>query len=104
MPRELLNYADALLQRQVFAEADGTISTVLRQRNRDAVMMEIERRRHGPPQRRMDWGRCVLSIPVLDLERIKDRYPELRAPDAETRNRAWAKFIASSESTPYKVK
>lgn len=103
MSRHLLHDNDGALQRDVFAEPDGTVSSRLRQVDRDLIMAGVERRRHGPPQRRLDWGRHVLTIPLVDMERIKDKHPELRAPDAETRNRAWARFIASSESAPYRT-
>ena len=103
MGRRLAHDGDDVLQGDVFLEPDGMVSKRLRQPNRDVVMAEVERRRHGPPQRRLEWGRLVLTIPIVDLERIKDQRPELRSPDAETRNRAWAKFIASSDSAPYRT-
>lgn len=100
--RPFYSDGDGVMERHVFREPDGTISSVLRQPSRDAIMSQIQRHRLGV-QRKLDWGRMIMQIPEVDLARIKDKYPELKAPDAETRNRAWASFIASSESTPYKV-
>ena len=101
MGHHLSHDGDGTLSRDVFAEPDGTVSSRLRQVDRDRIMETTQQRRGSA--RKLDWGRLVLTIPVVDLARIKDRYPELRAPDAETRNRAWQRFIASSESAPYRT-
>lgn len=101
MGQHLTHDDDGTLRRDVFREPDGTVSSRLRQVGRDRILEGVAMRRGLA--RKLDWGRLVLTIPVVDLARIKDRYPELRAPDAETRNRAWHRFIASSESAPYRT-
>lgn len=54
--------------------------------------------------RSMDWGRAELEIPIIQLENLKRRYPELGSPDQETKTRAWKRFAASPESLPYRVR
>lgn len=53
--------------------------------------------------RRLKWAKPQLQIPELDLYRLKHLYPELDSPDAEIRLKAWKRFMASSESKPYRV-
>ena len=45
-----------------------------------------------------------LTIPELHYWRLVKKYPELGAPDAATKTRAWRRFMGSSESDPYRVK
>jgi hypothetical protein len=52
----------------------------------------------------LDWGRAELEIPIIQLDNLKRRYPELASPDAETKTRAWKRFAASPESAPYRVR
>jgi hypothetical protein len=52
----------------------------------------------------LDWGRAELEIPIIQLENLKRRYPELGSPDHETKTRAWKRFAASPESLPYRVR
>ena len=61
--------------------------------------MQIER-----PTRDLDWARWTLSIPQLDWHYLKLKYPDLASTDKHTRETAMAKFMASSESAPYKVR
>lgn len=53
--------------------------------------------------RDLSHGRWALSIPELDHYYLCKKYPDLISPDHHTRNRALAKFMASSESAPYRV-
>jgi len=53
--------------------------------------------------RDLSFGRLALTIPLEDLETIRDKYPDLRSKDPEIKRRAWHAFIASSESLPYRV-
>jgi hypothetical protein len=100
VPRRIFEDGDGVLAREAFAEPDGTVSSVLRQPSRDAVM---EAARARPAPRALEWGRCVATIPLIDRYRLGRRYPDLDAPDAETRARAWARFLASAESAPYRL-
>jgi hypothetical protein len=53
--------------------------------------------------RDLSFGRLALSIPYDDWKALRARYPELGARDVATRSAAWRRFIASSESLPYRV-
>ena len=94
---------DGIVERLVYAEPDGTVSSVLRQPSRDALLELNARCRIEAPLRELSFCRLVLRIPVVDRERLRATHPELDAPDKDIRNSAWARFIASSESTPFKV-
>jgi len=52
----------------------------------------------------LSFGRLALSIPELDHHYLVQKYPDLASPDAGIKNAALAKFMASSESIPYRVK
>ena len=54
--------------------------------------------------RDLTFGRWALSIPELDHRYLVKKYPELQAHDRATRDKALARFMASSESAPYKVR
>jgi hypothetical protein len=45
-----------------------------------------------------------LTIPLMDLYYLKKANPELDSSDAMVRTLAWKKFMASSESDPYRVR
>ena len=55
-------------------------------------------------QRDLSFGRQVLAIPELDHYHLLRKYPDLASHDAEIKQAALAKFMASSESAPYKVR
>jgi hypothetical protein len=52
----------------------------------------------------LTFGRMALSIPVLDNHYLVKKYPDLQSDDGPTKQRALAKFMASTESIPYRVR
>ena len=48
----------------------------------------------------MHWA---LSLPRIAHANLLKKYPDLASDDGEISTRAWKKFIASSESKPYRV-
>jgi hypothetical protein len=44
-------------------------------------------------QRKLDWGRCVASIPELDFHNLMNQYPELRSGDKVARSRAMNRIL-----------
>jgi hypothetical protein len=50
-----------------------------------------------------EWGRWALSIPVDDHAALVKLLPDLQSHDAIERTKAWAKFMASPLSLPYRV-
>jgi len=95
--------ADAVMVRELYAEPDGTVVARLHQPSRQAILEHNARSRIEHPRRELTFGRLVLNIPLVDRERLRATHPELDAPDAETRRRAWLKFITSAEALPFKV-
>ena len=72
---------------------------------RQAILARNQELRKDPAAlKKLDWGRWVLSIPHLDLFNFKKRHPDLFDGAPEDRKRALAKFMASPESEPYKVR
>ncbi len=49
------------------------------------------------------FGKVELCIPVLELENLKRRNPELASQDKEIRLKAWKRFIKTTEAKPWKV-
>lgn len=94
---------DGVLVRELYAEPDGTVSSRLHQPSRDAILERTARVRAEKPLRDLTFGRKVLDIPVIDRFVLHFTHPELDDPDTATRTRAWHRFIASSDSAPYRV-
>lgn len=63
-----------------------------------------ELRRNPGAVNDLSFGRLALSIPELDYWHLRKKYPEMFDGDKETRQRALARFCASPESAPYKVR
>lgn len=63
---------------------------------------KILRESGGAPMQ--DFGAVELRIPELDYYIIRERFPDLKSPDAEIRTRAWKKFLADPRSEIYKVR
>jgi len=57
-----------------------------------------------PMQDREGLGRWALSIPFLHWVELRRKYPELASPDAAIKSRAYARFMRSAESIPYRVR
>lgn len=73
-------------------------------KERAAHLAEVKRMREGiDPKGHASFGSVALSIPMLDAQVIRARYPDLNSPDAEIRTKAWQKFAASPESEPYRT-
>ena len=71
---------------------------------RQARLEANKRMQNERPTRDLSWGRWALSIPQLDHYYLCKKYPDLASPDKQIRERALAKFMASPESAPYKVR
>ena len=63
-----------------------------------------ELRRNPGALQEPEWARWTLSIPALDWEHLKKKYPDLAQPAGDIKDAALAKFMASPESEPYKVR
>ena len=70
---------------------------------RRRVLEDNQRRRLSCVVPKSSWCEHALSIPEGDMQRLYSRYPELRCWDKDVRTRAWKRFLASSESRPYRV-
>ncbi len=68
-----------------------------------AVLENNQHRRLSGVVPKSSWCEHALSIPPGHLQRLYAKYPELKCWDTEVRSRAWKKFMASSESKPYRV-
>ena len=53
--------------------------------------------------RKMDWAKPYLNIPTRALLALWKKYPDLKCPDSEIRTKAWLKFLATSESDPFRL-
>lgn len=63
-----------------------------------------EMRKADPMKDREGLGRWALSIPMVRWVELRRKYPELASPDAQVKSRAYARFMASDESIPYRVR
>jgi hypothetical protein len=84
---------------------DGGITHALEQPGRDALLgMVADTRREHPIADREGLGRWAVSVPFEDWLGLIRKYPDLQAPDAQIKTRAWLRFIASDESNPYRMR
>jgi hypothetical protein len=72
------------------------IRTAILERNR-------ETQRNPGAVKDLSFGRWALSIPELDHIHLVAKYPDLQSHHGPTKQAALAKFMASSESAPYRV-
>ena len=63
-----------------------------------------ELRRNPDALKDLSFGRLALSIPELDYWHLRKKYPDMFIGPAVDRQRALARFCASPESAPYKVR
>ncbi len=63
----------------------------------------LELRNSGIKADGIGFGRAILQVPQLDLQRLWRKYPDLNCLDADIKTKAWLKFAASSESEPYRL-
>ncbi len=69
-----------------------------------ALHQNAELQKNPDALRDLDWARWSMSIPELDWHHLKIKYPDLASSDHGIYNAALAKFTASSESAPYRVR
>ncbi len=95
--------SDGLLQSETIVEG-GMVYNRLSQPDRPLIMDYINELRKNPGAlRKLESMGLELTIPLADYYTLHRKYPDLKSPCAETRSRAWFKFMASAESAPYKV-
>jgi hypothetical protein len=95
---------DGVLIREVIADADGIHGRLI-QPTRDLVLQRNQELRKNPDAlRKLEAMAWALSIPEVDYYHLRNKYPELKSPDALVRSLAWKAFIASAESVPYRVR
>lgn len=72
---------------------------------RRAILEDNLRLRNEPEAlRTLSFAQPSLNIPEPDLYALWRKYPDLNAKDKMTKRNAWLKFIASSESDPYRIR
>ena len=88
-------------------ETDGVLYRRLFQPTRNETMRQIRDVRENKLINKdaEPIGRWCLSIPHEDYRRLmrSAKWQELGAPDHETSQKAWRKFLCSPDSAPYRV-
>lgn len=90
--------------RQRIVEEGDRVYNVWEQPSAGAILEQNRAVRDNRTARSMDWAAPHLRIPEVHLELLKQRIPELSAPDGQVRRRAWIAFYNSPESAPYRVR
>ena len=72
------------------------------QPSREAVLEQTKQRRNAGVMKDAPFGRCMLSIPQLDYQRLIRAYPALNSHDTVEQTKAWKKFLRSPESEAYR--
>ena len=85
------------------AVVDGKAITATFDPNAERVLRENVGIRNSQIVKQKSDLHWALSMTPLQYSQICKRYPELKSPDNEIQTKAWKRFIASSESKPYRV-
>ena len=72
------------------------------QPTRKAVLEGIRQRRNEGVMIDAPFGRCMLTIPQLDYQRLMKAYPALNSHDTHEQTKAWKRFLRAPESEPYR--
>ena len=73
------------------------------QPTRNAVLESTKYRRDHPGiMKDSPFGRCMLTIPQLDYQRLMKAYPALNSLDTVEQTKAWKRFLRSAESEAYR--
>ena len=73
------------------------------QPTRKAVLAATKYRRDHPGiMKDAGFGRCMLTIPQLDYQRLMKAYPALNSHDSVEQTKAWKRFLRSAASEPYR--
>ena len=91
--REYVQHGDMTYSRLVMSTS---IRSAILERNKDL--------QRNDALQDLSFGRWALSIPELDHHYMVKKYPDLQSQDGAIKNKALAKFMASSESAPYRVR
>ncbi len=72
------------------------------QPSRVAELERIKQRRNAGNMQDAAFGRCELTIPQLDYQRLIRAYPALNSHDTVEQTKAWKRFLRSPESEAYR--
>ncbi len=72
------------------------------QPSRKAILENIKQRRNAGVNVDAPFGRCMLTIPQHDYQRLMKAYPALNSFDTVEQTKAWKKFLRSPESEAYR--
>ena len=81
---------------------NGAIVRENYQPTRKAVLEGIKQRRNAGVNIDAPFGRCMLTIPQLDYQRLIKHYPALNSLDTVEQTKAWKRFLRSPESESYR--
>ena len=98
-------HTDGTLIRHTHLDSDGMAYGELLQPGRQAILeRNAELRKNPDALQHLESMGLELTIPEVDYYILQQKYPELKSSCATTRSLAWAKFMRSSESDPYRVR
>ncbi len=80
------------------------MQVITSQPSRDSIMQHVQDIRQHDNPNHLSFGGLQCIIPLIDLHKLKQKYPELASYDNDERNLAWNTFFRSAESAPYRVR
>ena len=91
------------LRRRTSVSSDGILQVETSDPYADAILEHnLKLRNEGAVTKGVDIHHA-LDIPEFAYAMLCRKYPDLDCGDGEIEGRAWKKFIASTESIPYRV-
>ncbi len=91
------------IYRNRFFISGGQLIRRQTQPNRERLLERNAKLRREGGLADLSFAGHALRIPEIDYYQLRQKYPDLNAPDAEIRTKAWRAFEASSEADPYRT-
>lgn len=96
---------DGVFEKQFKTQmSEGRLYAHLTQPSRDVILTRNAELRKNPGMiKDLSFGRFHLSIPLIDYETLKRKYPVLVQGSNDEKKAFYKKFIRSTESIPFRV-
>lgn len=97
--------SDGVLRRDFrYSPHSDEVNSRLEQSSRDAILNYNRRlRNEGVVGKGLEWGRMVAQIPLVDLEVLKFKYPELQDERHPDYQKTLMKILSGPEGLKYRI-
>lgn len=102
---KVLQFSDEVLTTTIHDTGYDELTGVVTQPSQNMILKRNQELRNNPGALRdLSFGSLVASIPFVDYFGLRQKYPELRSPDAKIRSKKMIQILKSLEGAEYLVK